>query len=479
MKKIFMISMFLLMVLAVSCIAAPVTVDKSEIVIGSDSTMRSNPDADEDEDQVVYKETTFKITNKVNDTVTITDITFPTESKYNISVSDSSFTLDPANSTGTKEKTITIRSIIPADLPSFFEDDPDEEMDDIGDVVVKSSVGGVPQDSVTVPLYLQAENFLDIAKVYIKINDGSKKTYEDGETVEKLKPGDIIKIYVKAENKYKDSDPENLDFQDAEIKVECDDEIDIDESEEQDIDADSSEEIEIEEIEIEDDVEDGTYDVVFTLIGEDDNDAVQGEQITIEFEVDKEKDDIAIREFDSAVELFCTDSSFSISFTLKNVGSSDQDEVKVKVSSIPFEFSEIKEDIELEEGDEEEFTFYITIPEGITSGYKNIEITSYYDRTEESHKEYITVNVPECGVTPPPVVDEEEEEEEPEVVIIETEEDEEEDDLVIAGDDIVETVEPTISGGVYLGVLVVAVVIALVCIVVLIVVLAKGRKPKL
>lgn len=485
MKKIFIISLFLAAILALSAVAVQVD---SSVTIGSDSQRRSNPRADEDEDQEIYITKTFQIENDLNEPLNITNIEFPTANKYDISLPGTTFPIElaAANSTGTKIKTVTIESKIPKDLTSFWENDPNQEKEQIGDLVIKTAAAIAGVESTTVKLYLQAENFLEISKIYISVNDGRRKSYNDGDDIEDLRPGDTIQIIVKLENNYRDSDPEDIDFEDVEVEIEADDsEIDdLDDDDEIDVNADSTEEVEFEVVELEDDIDEDDYDITITVRGDDDNGAFQGMQWTLTLEVEKDRDEIAIKNFEKEIELSCNQRSFPIEFTLKNIGKDDQRRVEVRVSGSDFEYTRRETNIELDERDDEDFTFIIPIPSDIRVGFKNINIESFYDRTDLSHSEAITIKVPDCLVKEPEEEEEEEpeldEEEEEELVIIQPSDEEEDQDLIIAGGQIIETVEPSFIGSTtYLVILILAIIITVACVGILAVVLIKANKPKI
>jgi hypothetical protein len=483
MKKILIMGVFLLMVLAVSCLADSVSVSPSSVTIGNDNTRRSNPDADDEENQIVYESATFTVTNVLNQPVDITSITFPTDFKYNISVSDTSFSLAAANATsGTKSKTISIRSIIPEDLPSFFDNNPKQVADQIGNIVVQ----GAGLDPATVPLYLEAENYLQISKVYVSVNGGARKSYDNGDDVKDIRPGDTIQITVKVENRYRSHDPEDLNFDDADVSLDAlDSDIsDLEDSDSISVDSDSTEELDFDAVTLDDSIDRGSYDLQITLSGEDDNGAYQGDQWTLTFKIVQDTNEIAIRNFDSQIDLTCGQKLFEVPFTLVNIGRDDQDQTAVRVYSTDFGYDQRQQDLDLSAGDEEDFTFSVPVPADITPGIKTVNIVSFYDNTKQSHAEYITVIVPNCAPTPTPTptpskTAETTQEEEPPVVIQPGTQQEEYQNPVIAGEEVYQSTEPQFFGSTgYLVVLVLAIVITLACIIVLVVVLLRVNRPK-
>jgi len=361
------------------------------IKIGSSEQPRSNPNANNPQDQDVYANGQFSITNIGANTATI-GVNYPTDSEYNITISEPlPITLDPWAS-----KSIIITSRIPEDLPSFWIDDQDKERENIGDITFTDY--NTATELSRIPLYLQAKNFLDIANLEVSVN-GVSKRYDDGDIVAELRPRDKIGIKVVAANNYKDDDPENLDFDDTNIAIFTDEnEFDIDKLVEVDINAESSEEIIFDNIEVSPYSEDGSADLTITVVGEDDNGATQGEQITIELEVAKEDDEIGIFNLPESIPSDCNKDYIEFNFTIANIGSDDQNNVEVVVDSSDLEFNERRRDIILNEGEEENLTFSIPIIAGIPNGTKQIKVTTYYERTKKSHEETVSVLIQECNV---------------------------------------------------------------------------------
>ena len=271
MRKILVISLFLMVVMAMGAMASLSV--PSEVTVGSSAQPRSNPDADDVADQNVYASAEFTITNSGATAVNITDITFPTDAKYNITVSPATpFKLNAGSS-----QKITVRSRIPEDLASFFKNDPDQVKDTIGTIqfTVVNAANKADVETASVPLALQADNFLVIDKVYIKVNELSQKSYDANDKVEDLKPGDTLELTVRVENKYNDRDPENLDFSDGTIEIVArEDNFDIDDDQDLDVNANEKDDITFDSVDIDYDADQDDV-LVVTVYAEDDNGALQ------------------------------------------------------------------------------------------------------------------------------------------------------------------------------------------------------------
>ncbi len=97
-------------------------------------------------------------------------------------------------------------------------------------------------------------------------------------------------------------------------------------------------------------------------------------------------------------------------FTVFNIGEDDQDRVKITMINEDLDLDEEFETTNLDEGDEEDFSFTFRVPEGISEGNYNIEFRSYYDYDDGVYKERSEdtfvgfLNVINCGspVNPTP-----------------------------------------------------------------------------
>ena len=152
MNKIVLLSMFLLVALAVNCFALTTPAD---VTVGSSTQMLSNPDADEADDRNVYDTEIFTITNTQPTEVSVT-LTYPTDSKYNISVSETMPISLAAAGVAGASKSITIKSRIPEDLPSFFSNDVNRRKENIGNLAFRvSNTSGVIETPSISKLTLQ------------------------------------------------------------------------------------------------------------------------------------------------------------------------------------------------------------------------------------------------------------------------------------------------------------------------------------
>jgi len=444
------------------------------IELGDDNQKRSN----DDEDFYVEVDSTFTIQNLGADNWTGINIAFDGDAKYNLSFTNYPDTL----AVGTTAVIVTVTAKVPEDLAAVDEDGNLIAVD-IGNAVITYDNGSA--QIMKEPITMQAENMLFIDKFEVAINGKSSDNYdEDDDKIKDIKPGDEIEITVKVENKFDGKDEEDLDIDDVDVDLFTDDgDIDIDESETIDVGADSTEEYVFEIIELDYDI-DSNSDLTIKVVGEDDNGARHGQTFILTMDINKDREDIVIREFEDLIAITCNTETFDLDFTLINIGSTDESDVEVKVSSTDLEYNDRQKDIELDEGDDEDIHFTITVPASLTSGNKQLKVTTYYDRIKESNEEIITVTVPRCDepVTPPPVVDnggEEGSADETEVIFVDNSDVSDiESDGVIVASDVSTSTESVFGSKALVIVLIVVAILALAAIGVSVALLVQMKKKQ-
>lgn len=373
-----------------------------DVLLGGDNQHRSNPDADDEDRQEVYTETTFTITNNGDLPVNGISLTHDADAEYDVTLDGVPTSLDAGESV-----TITIEGYVPEDLPSFFPDRADyaDRRNELGELTLSSTDSEI-NDFVT-DLYMEAENMIDFDKLYVYVEGDSERINEDLEEISDIKPGDEVEVVLKIENKYDDNDNEDLDIEDIEFTVWInDDNLDVDEetefsdlSPEEDAEESISFEMDIEE------VEDTTYSMYVMIVGEDENGARMGQKYTVELEVNKKSHDIAVIDVELEPESAVCKNSALLEFTLVNIGKRNEEEVAYKVEIPAIDFYTTEYNIELDARDD--YTRTVIIPlEEVPTGDYDIEVTAYYDRNIPTDSEMATLHVEACA----PVVEEEEEE---------------------------------------------------------------------
>jgi len=442
--------------------------------IGSPSTRRSNPKADDKDERYQDDDDEFAIQNTGNVTIRITGISTNLDStRYNTSFPGLSLPIEliPGES-----HTVTILTRIPEDLDSFFpdrDDDTDRKVN-VGQLTVSTNTSA----SQTAEIYMEAENQLEFDQDLEFMIDGETKRYDDDDSVKNIRPGSKIEMIISAENNFDSSDKEDLAIEDVDAQVTVPDELDIDEEETiGDIGPKEDDSITI-EFEIDEDAENNDGgEMVVIVSGRDENGALHGEKWKLTFEVKRESKEILVTDVDYS-EIICSDESFDLSITIKNTGRNNDDEVSLKVSSTDFSYTKRIYDIDLDTDDDTTRTFNIPIPSDLSEGSHFITITPYNDRTDANDPKVVSVEYPTCEEEQEPEQPEEEDEEEDEVDVVIQNDTTTDEDLppIIPGGDGTETIEGAgLNQNMIMIILIVAIVITVASLVTVFIVLFRGK----
>jgi len=451
MKKSFIIGCLLMFVLAIGVSAA------DDIILSAASISA-------EEKPTKGFSTSFSVTN--NGTTSLTGVTVSLSTteltNFNVSFSPSSFDLANGSS-----QAVTVTGNIPEDVNT--------RLSPFSGTI--SVTGGT--DSETINLDVTAKSQLELDDFKVEV-DGDSDSIDNGDSIKDVLPGSKVEFKGDIENIF--TDDEDISIEDVEIEIiieGIDDDDELEETEDVgDIDADDQEGFSI-EFEIPKDVDDGDYDVVITVDGEDENGAKHAVEWELTLKLEKDKHDVWITKASVSPSKVSCSRNIRIETELKNQGTSDEDEVVLNIESsaldIDFEDRSIPE---LEEGAYDDDTEYsksysFSIADSVKAGTYGITLKAYYDTDTLSDTETIDVTVEKCSV-----VDEEEEEEEEDVIIVSPPSDDEEDEPEIITTPITETTEGSLlSSNAYLLLLIGAIgVVAIVIIV--IVVLLLGMKKK-
>jgi len=250
---------------------------------------------------------------------------------------------------------------------------------------------------------MQRENKLVVDKVNVCVNDRCKSV-DDGDDVKGIRPGDDITIEIFVENKYSDSDREDVSFEDVDLSYEIDDgDFSEDDSESiGDLGA-KDEDSETFSFTVDDDVKDGTSDLIARVSGTDENGAFHGEEIEINFEVERESHDIEIRAATlNPSKLSCGTDTSRVTINFANIGKSDEDEVVVEVVVDELGISEKIGPFELEEDDTRQESLAITAPSKAKAKDYPVIVRSLYDTSVPSDERVLTLTVEDCDGDSPP-----------------------------------------------------------------------------
>ncbi len=415
MKKIALFTAMVLMLAFAAFDVAALSGSTTDFTMGNDDARASNPDADSASDRDSIVTATVVVTNNEASSVSgfnyVVTPTAPfTSTDLRMNVTFDKTTLAPGE---------TMNALISARIP--------EDLDAVTSVasgldaqafqVASLQFTGSGATSFTSTVRMQRENKLELSSVEVCINDedNCESADSDGDSVEGIIPGDSLIIKIEAENKYTDSDKENVNLEDVTIEYEIDeDDLSEDDNEEFDLDADETNE-ETFTLTLDDDVDDGKYETVIRVFGRDEHGALHGEEIKIDLEVERKSHEIDIRSFSaSPSSVSCSDLTTTVRARLTNIGKKDEDNAAFEVVSNELGIRERTENLQIDEGRSTDVAKVIRFNNDVKAGTYRLSVRSYFEGTAQSDEESVEVVVPSCdpselpddGETPTPTSNE-------------------------------------------------------------------------
>ncbi len=407
MRKILLASLFLIIaILSISIASASVSVantfSSSNPTFGSSSQQASNPNADSSSDKNIYiNSTNIILTNDNSTPVNVTAVSF---TNYKTGFSSSDFSLSyvgslPTNITNTSNGTLVLNARIPEELDAV-DSDGDPVAIKIADAVLTLS----DNSSLTVPLYMQRENKLEIDKIYAEINGNSDSDSSNPANFDVERTDSVI-IKVKIKNDYDEND-DDVDIEDITIYGDLDGDLAEDEDDVEDIDEDASDldsedydTVELMTFKVNEEA-DGDYTGTIYVIGEDEHGAKHGEKWNITFDVDVETHDLRITEATLSPAQISCDRTVRLYVDGINLGKRDEDDVRITVtnSDLNIEDQELIGDVE-NDADDNDFsaTFNFDINDSIESGTYPIYIKLYRDFDELEYSISTNLEITECN----------------------------------------------------------------------------------
>ena len=216
-------------------------------------------------------------------------------------------------------------------------------------------------------------------------------------------------LEVEAENTFSSNDEEDIDgnelkigdieFNTATAKAKSTD-SDLDLDDEQDIDglaADDKDSATI-DFDIAEDVDDGTYTVVITLIGKDDNGAYHGEIREVRLDIVKLSHDIQIRSpaISPTSVSACEGGTVHIVSRVANYGKRDEDSIAVELSVPDLKFTKRIDQIELDSGDSTSVSFVFDVPAKARAGIYRATLSTFFEDTAQSNSQTLEFTVDKC-----------------------------------------------------------------------------------
>lgn len=217
---------------------------------------------------------------------------------------------------------------------------------------------------------------------------------------DKFEPGDTIEVEVDVENNGFE------DIDDVVVEVWISEEgktkkIEKDKSDEFDLDEDSSETVTL-ELKLDDDIDDGDYEIHARVFEKGNDDVNCFEEIeTVEIERPDHKviiEGITI----TSLSLTCGD-TFSADVDVQNVGNKDDNAVKVRMQNADLNIDEISETFQLDEFDDpdDHKTVFLNgkIPDDADDKEYTLTFTLYYDDLDQQKNYVEKITVSNCGET--------------------------------------------------------------------------------
>jgi len=375
MKKLLIaISMFLMLLFSVLAVGATVLVD----VDSNADDDASNPKHDDDDQ------------HNINGTVTVTGADSSCEVKPAVGYTDALIGSPVISDLG-----VITNLRIPETVPIVYVGDED---DDVESQVFAEVYCGASGTIETIALEREAK--LVIKKVEASYGEDTETLNKDGDEITDILPGTIMKLEVILENNF-DKDANNEI--DVDVKLSCDsNDIDIDDDKDDvTISEDDEDSLDFELDFQEDDVESKKYTCTVLAEGTDENGAKHSASWDLDFEVERERNEVLIKDFSVNPEsITCDSREVSITTKVKNTGEKDDDEVKLEVSIPKLNYKKDYVDLDLDSTDDTRKSFIISIPESARSGKYEVVAKTYVKGVSLSDTKVISINVPKCGQDP-------------------------------------------------------------------------------
>ncbi|MBI3036528.1 hypothetical protein HYY73_02115 [Candidatus Woesearchaeota archaeon] len=267
-------------------------------------------------------------------------------------------------------------------------------------------------------LDLKAENNLEIKDVKVRFN-GESESVDNDDTVDNMKPGQTVEFEIELENRFKEK--EDVTIEDIELRVVGNGELDIDEDEDVgDLGPEDKETIKLSSV-IDDEADDGTFDVEITVEGVDELGARHGEKWIVKFEIERKSHEIEIKSLTLNPATVSCEKETRLSVDIRNSGRRDEDEVFVRVASPELGFGGVSDKLDVDEDDEETVNFNVPVPETVArpANYR-ITVDTYFNTGTKSNSDVALLSVQKCAPAEkeeqPPVT--EEPAEQPPVVVV-------------------------------------------------------------
>ena len=241
---------------------------------------------------------------------------------------------------------------------------------------------------------------LIISDLDIKVNGKTDKNVVNNTMIsEEIKPGLEVEFKLEIENLF--TKDEDLEIEDIDVEIIIED-IDDGSNLEEDADEFDLKPGKNEDIKINFDtpweIDEGVFDVIINVEGKDENGTTHEVRYELELEAEKKSHEIEIIRSSLTPSIIKCQRQISINTEIINIGSNDEDDVTLEITSAGLEISSLTDNIELDEGtDDNRFTKQIreSISSDILPGAYPIAIDTYYDG-KLSDSKTVDLTVGEC-----------------------------------------------------------------------------------
>ncbi|MBI2523179.1 hypothetical protein HYW19_02200 [Candidatus Woesearchaeota archaeon] len=283
-----------------------------------------------------------------------------------------------------------------------------------------------------VPVVLAANEFgrvtqgskLLITDVDVKVGSKTHKNLDFGDKIkEEAKPGDNVQFKIQALNNF--TDAEDLEIEDMQVTVTIegiDDDDDLEEEGEiKDLKAEKDDDVTI-DFTIPLEVDEGDYDVLIEVEGEDENGTTHAVEYELELEVQKEDNEVKfLRNTVTPSEIKCG-RTVQLSTSVINTGADDEDDVTLEVTNAELGVS-FKETFDLsnepfDEDSKFSKTFTTIIPQDVAPGIYTLQSVVTFNGGSDTETDAADLVVAQCEVLAEEEPAEEEEEEEDTGVVV-------------------------------------------------------------
>lgn len=262
---------------------------------------------------------------------------------------------------------------------------------------------------------------LIFSDVDVKVGSKTSKNLDDGDSIDdEAEPGDTVEFRIEVKNNF--TNAEDLEIEDITVTTtieEIDDGDDLDEeSSDFNLKAGRDKRVTL-KFEVPLEVDEDTFDVTIEAEGEDENGTDHRATMRLRLDVEKENHLLKItRRTLNPGEISCNRRNVQVGVTVLNLGSEDEEDVKVQVfnEDLGVDFRDDIDELTAEPNeDESRFskTYTLNVPNAARADSYPIAVRALYDNDRKKAEELLTLTVNDCGTKE---VSEKTEEDEVEVV---------------------------------------------------------------